>query len=119
MDIILNQIAIWTPCGAKTLSVRKSPVGEKYREGNGVVYKHAVKPLIRYAKDYKIKKLEFCLFLRTFCEDEEKVEAALDNYAAQITKEYALQATANASAGVFEYTPYIFDDTQIIIQEDK
>lgn len=119
MDIILNQIAIWKPCGAKKLNVRKSPVGQQYREKDAVVYKKATKPLIRYAKDYTIGKVGFSLFLRTDCEDAGKVEAALDKFAKQITKEYALQSTANATASVFEYTPYVFDANQIIIKETK
>lgn len=117
MDIILNQIAIWKPCGAKELSVRKSPSGQQYRDPNSVIYKNSVNPLIRYAKDYEVKKVKFSLFLRTDCEDAEKVESALDYYAKQITKEYALKVTANTDYMYFEYTPYLFDKTQIIIEE--
>lgn len=119
MDIILNQIAIWKKSGAKKLNIRKSPVGQQYREKDAVVYKTAIKPLIRYMKDYKVGKVEFSLFLRTECEDADKVEASLDDFAKQITKEYALQATATATSSVFEYTPYMFDPNQIIIKENK
>lgn len=119
MDIVLNQIAIWAPCGAKKLNIRKTQIGEKYRQPSGVVYQTSVKPLIRYAKDYEIKEVGFSLFLRTDCEDAAKVEAALDYYASQITKEYALRATANVSNTIFEYTPYIFDPTQTLIAEAK
>lgn len=119
MDIILNQIAIWKPFGAKKLSVRKAPIGQQYREPNAVIYKQATKLLIRYGKDYSVKKVGFSLFLRTECEDAAKVEATLDYYAKQITKEYALQAIANASISVFEYTPYIFNENQTLTQENK
>lgn len=119
MDVILNQIAIWQPCGAKAVSVRKSPIGQKYREPNGVVYKITDKPLYRYAKDYTVKKVAFSLFLRTDCDNEKLVENALDTYAKQITKEYALNATANATIDIFEYTPYIFDPTKPINLEIK
>lgn len=119
MDIILNQIAIWQPCGSKELNVRKSPSGQQYREPNSVIYKNSIKPLIRYAKDYAVKKVKFSLFLRTDCEDEEKVESALDYFAKQITKEYALEATETASMSNFTYTPYIFSETLKITQEDK
>lgn len=119
MDIILNQIAIWKKSGAKKLNIRKSPTGQQYREKDSVVYKIATTPLIRYMKDYKIGKVEYSLFLRTDCEDVNKVELALDSFAKQITKEYALQATANATASIFEYTPYVFDPSQLIIKEDK
>lgn len=117
MDIILNQIAIWQPCGAKKLNVRKAPIGQKYREPNGVVYKIANKPIYRYAKDYTVKKVEFSLFLRTECEDATKVEAVMDAYAKHITKEYALNATSSASIDNFEYTPYIFDQNNPIVEE--
>lgn len=119
MDIILNQIAIWRPCGAKELNVRKSPAGRQYREPNAVVYKQSAKPLTRYAKDYTIKKVSFSLFLHTECDNAEKIESALDYYSSKITKEYALQATATATSAAFEYTPYVFNETQVIAQEDK
>lgn len=119
MDIILNQIAIWKPCGAKKLNSRKSPVGQQYREKDSPVYKMATKPLIRYAKDYKIGKVEFSLFLRTDCENSAQVEFTLDYVAKQLTKDYVLRATANASASVFEYTPYTFNNNEILPSEDK
>lgn len=119
MDIILNQIAIWQPCGSKELNIRKSPSGQQYLEPNGVVYKNSIKPLIRYAKDYEVKKVKFSLFLRTDCEDEAKVEAALDYYAAQVTKKEALEATSTASMSNFTYTPYIFSETLKIAQEGE
>lgn len=119
MDIILNQVAIWRPCRAKKLNIRKSPAGRQYREPNAVVYKNSTGPLIRYAKDYTIKKVGFSLFVHTDCEDAAKVESALDNFATQVTKDYALQATANATAAVFEYTPFILDTKQIIAKENK
>lgn len=119
MDIILNQIAIWSPCGAKQLNIRKEPSGRKYREPNGVVYKVANNPIIRYVKDYSIKKVGFSLFLRTDCDNEVLVENALDGYAKQITKEYALKATAKSSLEYFEYTPYIFSVNPITVTEEK
>lgn len=118
MDIVLNQIAIWKPSGAKTLNVRKSPVGQKYREANGVVYKVAKNPLIRYMKDYAVKKVGFSLFLRTDCENDKLVEAAMDEYAKKITKEYALSATAGASYERFEYTPYMFNPDKPAVEEE-
>lgn len=117
MDIILNQIAIWRPCGAAELNMRKSPSGQQYREPNGVVYKNSVKPLSRYAKDYEVEKVGFSLFVRTDCDDAQKVEQALDYYATQITKEYALQATNATDLVHFEYTPYVFNAAQVITKE--
>lgn len=117
MDIILNQIAIWQPCGSTALNIRKSPSGQQYREPNATVYKNSIKPLIRYVKDYTVEKVGFSLFLRTDCEDEKKVEQALDYYATKITKEYALQAISNADMAHFEYTPYLFNVNQVIAKE--
>lgn len=117
MDIILNQIAIWKPCLAKELSIRKSPKGERYREPGGMIYKQAAEPLVRYSKCYAVDGVEFSLFVRTFCEDKGKVEAALDYYAAKITKEYCLNAVAKADMQNFEYTPFVLEDKQTIAQE--
>lgn len=116
MDIILNQVAIWRPCGAKRLSMRPSPIGTQYRNPDGVVYKQSTKPLLRYAKDYTVKKVKFSLFLRTFCEDASVVEAALDVFAKEISKEYALKATANADFASFEYTPFTFNTKEIVVK---
>lgn len=106
MDIILNQIAIWSPCGAKAINTRPSPVGERYRNQNATVYQTATQPLIRYAKDYTVKKVKFSLFVRTFSTNTVAVEAELDRYAKEITKEYALNATSGATNTHFTYTPY-------------
>lgn len=101
------------------MNVRKDPMGQKYRDPNGVVYKIANKPLFRYAKDYVVKKVEFSLFLRTDCDNEKLVEDALDTYAKQITKEFALNATARSTIDNFEYTPYILDPAKPLILEEK
>jgi len=106
MDIILNQIAIWSPCGAKEINIRPSPVGERYRNQNVTAYQTAAKPLIRYAKDYTVGKVKFSLFVRTFSANADAVEAELDRYAKEITKEYALNAASSASTASFTYTPY-------------
>lgn len=118
MDIILNQIAIWKPCLVKELDIRKSPKGESYREPDGTVYKQSTEPLLRYSKCYAVDEVEFSLFLRTFCDDSNRVEAALDYYATKITKEYCLNAIAKADLQSFEYTPFIFNQKQIINQEN-
>lgn len=112
MDIVMNQVAIWQPCGAKKLNARQVPIGVKYRDPNGVIYKVTNKTLTRYAKDYSVKKVGFSLFIRTDCEDAKLVENFLNECAKHITKEYAQNAVSGASIDKFEYTPYILGQTQ-------
>lgn len=119
MDIILNQVAIWLPTGAKGINVRKSPLGTRYREYDGVVYKSADKSMVRYAKDYVVSKVKFSLFVRTFCEDIKQVEAALDAFAQKITKEYVLQATANSTIDQFQYTPFLLNLDGVSVEEEN
>lgn len=114
MDIILDQIAIWMPCGSKELNLRSSPSGIRYRIRGVNIYKTADSPILRYAKDYSIGKwktaVKFCLFVRSFNEDAKAVEAALDDVASQITKDEVLKATANATSESFTYTQYFLED---------
>lgn len=110
MDIILNKIAIWRPMGADGLTVRPAPLGTRYLEPNSPIYKNANNQLIRYAKDYKIQKIGFCLFIRTFCTDAKAVEKALDAVAKKLDKTYILEQTHNATLSDFTYTDFIFDE---------
>lgn len=112
MDVVINQVAIWQPCGAKKLHARKMPVGIKYREPNGVIYKIANKVLTRYAKDYTIGKTKFSLFIRTDSDNDKAVESFMDACAKNVTGEYVKSSIAGASIEKFEYTPYIFGQTQ-------
>lgn len=112
MDVIINQVAIWQPCGAKKLHARKMPVGIKYREPNGVIYKIANKVLTRYAKDYSIGKTKFSLFVRSDSDDEKTVENFMNVCAKDMTADYVKNAIAGSSSEKFEYTPYIFGQTQ-------
>lgn len=116
MDIIINQVAIWKACGAKKINARKAPIGQKYREPSGVIYKIANSPLIRYAKDYTVKKVKFALFIRTNCENEKLVENYLDYCSKQLTQEYIQNAISGSSIDKFEYTPYIFDENNLITE---
>lgn len=119
MDIVLNQIAIWQAWGFKELTSRKHPLGTRYREPDGVVYKEASRAMNRYAKDYEVEGSPFSLFVRTFCDDKNIVERALDSIAKKITKEYALQATAKAGLDSFQYTPFTFDPKAALIKEEN
>lgn len=107
MDIILNQIAIWKPCGATELNSKISPKGQLYKEANSPAYIEAQEGLVRHTKDYKVKRVEFCLFVRTKPDVSVSwVESELDRVAKTLSKEYILQSTANADIRTFEYTPH-------------
>lgn len=110
MDIILNKIAIWRAYGSETINARPAPLGTRYREVDSPIYKNANKQMVRYAKDYSIGKIKYCLFLRTFCEDIEVVEKALDSVAAKLEKTYVLENTHNADLNNFVYTDFVFDE---------
>lgn len=111
MDIILNKIAIWKAHGSKKLTKRVAPTGTQYLEPNSPIYRNANdKSIIRYAKDYKIGKINYSLFLRTFSEDQTTVEKALDAVAAKLEKAYVLEATHAAGFDNFVYTNFVFDE---------
>lgn len=111
MDIILDQVAIWRACGAKTLNRRVSPAGIIVRNVDSPVYNKAAVPIIRYCKDYEVgsgkSKVAYCLFVRSKIDNDEFIEQQLDDVAKQITKEQALKASANATTENFEYLPKI------------
>ena len=117
MDIILNQIAIWQPCGSQALNVRPAQSGLTYRTPDSPVYQKATSKIIRYAKDYEINNVKFCLFLRTDCDNAKLIERSLDKYAKKLDKDYILQSTAKADTWHFEYTPYIFNAQEAIEEQ--
>lgn len=100
MDIILNQIAVWSPCLVSSLNVREMPKGERFLMPGTVIY--------RYIKNYTIKKVKFSLFVRTAYRDDKLVEQQLDETAKKLTKEYVLNAIS-AGGMNFTYTPYSVD----------
>ncbi len=109
MDIILNQVAIWQPCGSKTLNARPVQSGLAYRTSDSPVYQKTAGNLIRYAKDYAVDDVKFCLFLRTDCANSKLVERALDSYAQKLSKDYILDSISKSDTWHFEYTPYLFN----------
>lgn len=113
MDIILDQIAIWMPSGAKKLNKRSVPAGSAYRTIDNPVYQKVIEPTFRYCKDYAVNKLAFCLFVRTKLDDAKLVEKKLDAVAKTITKEQALEAIANSTASTnsnFKYLPKLITE---------
>lgn len=112
MDIILNKIAIWAPCGASKLNKRLSPVGTRYLKNGDATYKTSDSPLIRYCKDYSIDKIKFSLFVRTDKENDKKVEAALDACAKELTKAQVLEYLSEGSYMDFAYLDNYVKETE-------
>lgn len=110
MDIILNKIAVWRDCGSDKLHKRLSPVGTRYREDANPVYKLSNQPLVRYCKNYNIGKIKFCLFVRTDKENDAKVEATLDAYAKELTKQQVLEYLSASQGMDFVYTDMMIGD---------
>lgn len=108
MDIILNKIAIWGALGMTVLSKKQAPLGQSYLVEGSAAYQKATKPLYRYAKGYSIKKgksvINFCLFVRTFSDNDKAVEKELDACAKSLNSEEILEALTVASMSNFTYT---------------
>ncbi len=111
MDIVLDQVAIWRACGAKTLNKRTMPAGTVVRSVDSPVYNKSLAPFMRYCKDYVVStgksKVAYSLFVRTKIDNDRIVEQQLDDIAKKITKEQALRASANATMENFEYLPNV------------
>ena len=107
MEIILNNIAIWTPKLEDKLSVRTTPAGARHQEAGTNLISLTDKTVYRYAKNYKTKGrggVRFCLFVRTYLDDAEAVEKQLDDYAARLKTEEVASAIAGADSKHFNYT---------------
>ena len=116
MEIVLNKIGIWGPCGAAKLNKRLCPIGQKYLLEGDAAYRVTDKPLYRYAKDYSRKKgnttVKFCLLVRTASEDVRVVEPQLDALAKKLEAEEILQALSSASLSSFTYTDAFIKETK-------
>lgn len=103
MDIIIDRIAIWQAKPTEGFTIREVPIGTRYRDHNNV-YVISDKLMFRYAKNYKVGKTNFCLFARTFRDDESAIESELDKVAKTIDEAYAKKVEAEATLSKFEYT---------------
>lgn len=112
MDLILNQVAIWHGCGAKELNIKTAPAGRRYRTADNPVFATTKDTCYRYAKDYFVKKVPFCLMAFSDISEKTIVESQLDEIAKTITKEQALDITANSTATIFKYLPNILKGAQ-------
>lgn len=92
MEIIIDKIAIWKSTFHKeTYTVREMPLGIKYRNELGIA-SVSDKPIYRYAKNYKVGKTNYLLFVRTFSNDKDAVEQRLDEVAKTIKEAEAKKA---------------------------
>lgn len=103
MDLVLNQVAIWHGCGAKELNIKNSPAGRTYRTAENPVFAKTKNTCYRYAKDYTVKKLVFCLMVFSDISDKAVVEKQLDEIAKTVTKEQALDVIVNSTETTFKY----------------
>ena len=102
MEIIVDKIGIWKADFHKGYTVRMVPSGVRYSDKTGIM-KMSNKKMFRYAKNYKINRTEFVLFVRTFAEDKSGVEKQLDAVAKKVTEKYAREICARATVEEFEY----------------
>ena len=105
MDIIIDRIAIWTANLQNGFTVRKNPMGLKYKTQAGV-YNVSNQTIYRYAKDYEVGKTRFTLFVRTFREDWANVEKELDKVAKKLKEDVVKAKIANADVYNFEYLDF-------------
>lgn len=101
MEIILDRIAIWRADFHKGYTVRTIPTNTRYQDKG--IYLKSEKIMYRYAKNYKVGKTEFCLFVRTYRDDKKGVEAELDKVAKTVTEDYAKKIAVLSTIENFEY----------------
>lgn len=99
--IELNRIAIWRAKPLDKFSVRESASGRQYLENK--VYKKTDKTTYRYAKNYEVEGVKYCLMVITYDSNAEEVEKDLDRIALVISKEEAEQ-------GEFKYLNYFIKE---------
>lgn len=107
MNIILDNIAIWQPKLGDGLTIRTMPAGVTIQQPGTNILKKSEAIIYRYAKNYKTTGdggVRFCLFVRTYLNDEKKIEQTLDSYAEGLTTEDVASAVAGSDANHFTYT---------------
>lgn len=112
MDIILDQIAIWTPAPnlpEGVINAKTHPAGTRYREAGSQVY-HTGVGIIRYVKNYSKGKTEFALFVRTRDTAIERVEEQLDAVAKELKADYIKKAIKDATNVAFVYTNHKLEE---------
>lgn len=116
LSIIENRVAVWSPQMVDGLMTRAVPVGSAYLTKDSMVYKQTTRKMTRYVKNYETgkgnSKVKFCLFVRSFIDDEKVVEAELDRIAKELSEECVKKSLADATFESFSYTDHY-------IKEDK
>ena len=102
MEIIIDKIGIWKADFHKGYTTRIVPSGVRYSDKTGIV-KMSNEKMYRYAKNYKINRTEFVLFVRTFNDNKNEVETQLDSVAKKVTEQYAREICARATVEEFDY----------------
>lgn len=112
--IKIDNIALWKPAAGLRvgdINVATNPAGRSYLEKGANVYKISDKPMYRYAKNYKVGKTNFSLFVRSFRNDE-KISSELDAAAKTIKEDDAKKILAEP-----DFLKFVYLD--IYLKEDK
>lgn len=110
--IEINRLALWKPTGVTGLTVRIHPSGTKVKEQDAEELTPATAKVYRYAKDYETEAGKFCLFVRTYSDDQNAAETALDAAASGITEEQVLNLMSRI---ILE--PYYFEYLDTFLME--
>lgn len=101
MEIIINKVAIWRPNLHSEFSTRIVPKGKRYVKDNSPAILTANKPFYRYAKNYNVDGVDFCLFVRTFSDAAKRIEDQLDEIANDLKASYVRKIVVETDE--FEY----------------
>lgn len=116
LSIVEDRVAIWSPQMVDGFMTRAVPVGSAYLSKDSMVYKQTTRPMTRYVKNYETgegkSKVKFCLFVRSFIEDEKAVEAELDRIAKELSEECIKKSLAGANFESFVYSDYYIKEVK-------
>lgn len=102
MEIIIDKIGIWKADYHKGFTIKEVPSGMRYFDKT-CICKLSNNKMYRYAKNYKVGKTEYVLFVRTFNNNTAEVEKQLDKVAKTITESYAREVCLKATLEEFDY----------------
>lgn len=102
MEIVIDKIALWTADFQDGYSVRKMPVGVRYKASSGEMVL-SDKPIFRYAKTYERDGVKFLLFVRTFRDNMAVIEKELDEVAESLETNFIREALSRCTMYNFEY----------------
>ncbi len=112
MNIYIDRIAVWQEIPTNGLSVRANAPGMVYYDRQNVA-QISDSVLVRYAKNYEIKKgkkkLAFSLFILTADQDQIAIEKKLDDTATEFKFEYVQLALEEASLSDFVWSDKYYE----------